>query len=87
MIEKLWIQVGAFFALSMSNKIDRLKDIEAFQHHRDLVVALEHGDSARARQAIADDIRDAASRLLTHEIFAPPVDDVEPAMSDGKRAN
>jgi hypothetical protein len=30
MIEKLWIQVGAFFALSMSNKIDRLKDIEAF---------------------------------------------------------
>jgi DNA-binding GntR family transcriptional regulator len=76
MIEKLWIQLGAFFALSMSNKIHRLRDIEAFQHHRDLVAALKCKDGASARRAVADDIRDAASRLLTHEIFASPNDDV-----------
>lgn len=77
MIERLWIQVGAFFALSMSNKIDRLRDIEAFQHHRDLVAALQRGDGISARQAITNDIRDAASRLLTHEIFAAPDSDVQ----------
>lgn len=77
MIEKLWIQVGAFFALSMSNKMHRLKDIEAFEHHRELVAALERRDPAAARRAIADDIQDASSRLLTYEIFASPGDHEE----------
>lgn len=84
MIEKLWIQVGAFFALSMSNKIDRLRDIEAFQHHRDLVASLERGDGISARQAITSDIRDAASRLLSHEIFASQNGSIEPATDDNR---
>jgi DNA-binding GntR family transcriptional regulator len=75
MIEKLWIQVGAFFALSMSNKIHKLSEIEAFQHHRDLVVSLERRDGPSSRQAIVNDIRDASVRLLSHKIFASGRDD------------
>jgi DNA-binding GntR family transcriptional regulator len=84
MIEKLWIQVGAFFALSMSNKIHKLSEIEAFQHHRDLVAALERKDGVSARQAITSDIRDAAVRLLNHKIFASPGDELEDATTQPK---
>jgi DNA-binding GntR family transcriptional regulator len=70
MIEKLWIRVGAFFALSMSDKMQhRLRDIEAFQHHREIVSALVQRNGEAARQAIVGDIQDAATRLLNYDIF------------------
>jgi len=63
MIEGLWVQVAPVFALSMSTQLREIGNMEAFDHHRDLVKALRQRDGLQARQAIEDDIRDAATYI------------------------
>lgn len=69
MIESVWLRVGPFFTLSMSNKVRRLGDIEAFGHHRRLIAALKNGDGESARDAVVSDIRDAFQGLIAHGVF------------------
>jgi len=66
MIESVWLRVGPFFTLSMSNKVRRLSDIEAFGHHRRLVAALRERNAEVARDAVVSDIRDAFEGLVKH---------------------
>jgi DNA-binding GntR family transcriptional regulator len=70
MIESIWLRVGPFFTLTMSNKIRRLSDIEAFGHHRRLVAAMRERNAEVARDAVVRDIREAFDGLVRAGIFA-----------------
>lgn len=60
LIENIWTQIGSMFALSMSTEKRDVSDWESFHHHERLITALKAGDFAAARDAVADDIRDAS---------------------------
>lgn len=63
-IDGLWLQVGPVINLDLRASGRRLKEVEAHKHHARLIAALKAGDGASARQALADDIRAAASFIL-----------------------
>lgn len=65
-IDGLWLQVGPVINLDLRAGSDRLKSVEAHRHHGDIVAALETGDAARARTALAADIRSAADFILAN---------------------
>jgi DNA-binding GntR family transcriptional regulator len=69
MIESVWLRVGPFFTLTMSNKIRRLSDIEAFDHHRRLVSAMRERNPEIARDAVVRDIREAFDGLVQAGVF------------------
>ena len=69
MIESIWLRVGPFFTLTMSNKIRQLSDIEAFGHHRRLVAAMRERNAEVARDAVVRDIREAFDELVLAEVF------------------
>ena len=69
MIESIWLRVGPFFTLTMSNKIRQLSDIEAFGHHRRLVAAMRERNAEVARDAVVRDIREAFDELVLAGVF------------------
>ena len=77
LIESTWLRVGPFFTLTMSNKIRRLQDIGAFDHHHRLVGAMRERNAEIARDAVVRDIRDAFDGLVQAGVFdIYPVADV-----------
>jgi DNA-binding GntR family transcriptional regulator len=59
-IEGLWLKIGPVLNLDLKISPDRLRTGGVVEHHRRLLVAVEAHDQAGARQALMDDIRDAA---------------------------
>lgn len=60
MIDNIWTQIAPVFALSMSVKERTIDDWESFRHHKRLIEALTDKDPDAARDAVVEDIRDAA---------------------------
>src|SRR5690606_40473855 len=60
MIANIWTQIAPVFALSMSVKERTIDDWESFRHHKRLIEALTDKDPDAARNAVVEDIRDAA---------------------------
>ena len=59
-IEGLWLQIGPVLNLDLKLSPDRLQTGGAAGQHRRLVVAVEAGDAATARDALVKDIEGAA---------------------------
>jgi DNA-binding GntR family transcriptional regulator len=64
-IEALWLRVGPIFIIEARSSPERLEKGSAHLHHGHALAAIEAGDGAAAREAIASDIRAAASYILT----------------------
>jgi len=69
MIENIWTQIAPLFALSMSIQERGTEHWESFGHHRRLLEALMRRDPEAARQAVVDDIRDAAIYIESVQVF------------------
>ncbi len=69
LIETLWLQAGPFLRKLVEGTGFRAADILDVQTHEQVVAALEARDAVRARAAIVQDIRDAATHLLEHANF------------------
>jgi DNA-binding GntR family transcriptional regulator len=64
-IEALWLRVGPIFIIEARSSPERLEKGSAHLHHGQALAAIEAGDGAAAREAIANDIRAAAAYILT----------------------
>ncbi len=65
-IERLWLRVGPIINLDLREHPERLKLGHAVRCHAAALAAIAAGDEWAARQAIADDISNAASFILSH---------------------
>ncbi|OZI70812.1 GntR family transcriptional regulator [Bordetella genomosp. 12] len=63
MIENIWLQIAPLFSLSMGRKERKSESWESFAHHDRLVDALRRRDAEGARQAVVQDISDAAEYI------------------------
>lgn len=64
-IERLWLRVGPIINLDLRENPERLKLGDAVRFHAAARAAIEAGDGAGARAAIAADIANAASFILS----------------------
>jgi len=60
LIDNIWTQIAPVFALSMNVKERTVDDWESFRHHERLLEALREKDGDAARDAVVNDIQDAA---------------------------
>jgi DNA-binding GntR family transcriptional regulator len=64
-IERLWLRVGPIINLDLRENPERLALGEAVRCHATALAAIQAGDGAAARAAIADDIRGASDFILS----------------------
>lgn len=64
-IERLWLRVGPIINLDLRENPERLKLGDAVRFHAAALKAIEAGDGAGARAAIASDIANAARFILS----------------------
>lgn len=69
LIETLWMQVRPFFRRFADGFDGDLSGILDIDYHEEALEALEKGDGAAAREAIATDIREGATYLLANARF------------------
>ena len=61
----LWLKIGPIINLDLRENPDRLAQGEAVRFHAEALAAIERGDGAAARAAIAADISGAAQFILS----------------------
>ena len=69
MVEALWLQYGAYLNLVINHEAAR--EIAEHQYHYEIIEALERGDAASAKAALAEDIERSFRVLLEDQIEAP----------------
>ena len=74
LIEALWLQAGPFLRKLVEGTGMSAAEVLDVTWHMEAVDALEAKDGARARIAIAEDIRGAAVHLLEHARFRIPTE-------------
>lgn len=74
MIESLWLRIGPILNYDLRQGSPRTTEQVAVAHHRHLIDALRRGESQAARQAVADDIREAYEYIATRtpSLFLAP---------------
>ena len=68
-IEGLWLQAGPFLRKLVEGTTFTPTEALDVDFHERIMDALEAKDPARAREAVAHDIREAAHYMLTHAKF------------------
>ena len=68
LIDNIWTQIAPVFAMSMSVKERTVDDWESFRHHQLLLAALREKDGDAARDAVVNDIQDAA-KFIEHALW------------------
>lgn len=64
-IRSLWLKAGPVINLDLRANPERLQHSRAKRFHSDLLSAIRSGDAASARAAVASDIQDAATFILS----------------------
>jgi DNA-binding GntR family transcriptional regulator len=69
MIMGLWVRIGPVFNSDLKNRLRRLVDIDAHEHHARMLEGIRAGDGALARKAVSDDICSAARFLISRGVL------------------
>jgi DNA-binding GntR family transcriptional regulator len=64
-IRSLWLKAGPVINLDLRANPERLRHSRAKRFHSDLLTAIRAGDAETARAAVANDIQDAATFILS----------------------
>ncbi|TAN25464.1 MAG: GntR family transcriptional regulator [Castellaniella sp.] len=68
-IESLWLRIGPILNYDLRSGSARTRNKTAVAHHEAMIVAVERGDVAAARQALHDDI-ESAYQYITDQRYA-----------------